>query len=76
MEDKQRVAVSSFIGGSSSDRGWAIALDGTDNVYLAGETQSENFPLQAGGAFNVSYRGGKDAFVTNLKKIEPIIVKK
>lgn len=64
-------AYSSFIGGSSSDWGWAIALDGMDNVYLAGETQSENFPRQAGRAFNVSYGGGKDAFVSNLQKIEP-----
>gem|GEM_PF-807043 len=35
---------SSYFGGSQYDRGWAIAVDSTGNAYLAGETESTDFP--------------------------------
>jgi hypothetical protein len=38
------VVYSTFLGGSNSDVGLGIALDGSNNVYVTGYTQSTNFP--------------------------------
>ena len=35
---------SSYLGGSLSDQGYGIALEGTGNVVVAGQTSSKNFP--------------------------------
>jgi len=48
----------SYIGGTESDRGSAIAVDQAGNVFVAGRTASTNFPLTrplqtTGGAFVV-----------------------
>lgn len=56
---------STFLGGTGSDEGFAIAVDNVGNAYLTGTTYSNNFntfaPLQT------LNRGGKfDAFVTKL----------
>jgi hypothetical protein len=49
-----------FLGGSGSDRGYAITVDGSGNVYVTGTTWSNwGDPLQ-------SYTGGGDAFVAKL----------
>ena len=47
---------STFIGGSGFDHAFGIALDSSNNVYVAGQTQSTNFPITA-GAFQTSYAG-------------------
>ena len=57
---------SSYLGGSSEERGYAIAADGaTGKIYVGGQTSSSGFPTTA-GAFDTSYNGGFDAFVTTL----------
>ena len=57
---------STFLGGSSSDRALAVAVDGSGNAYVTGETLSTNFPgvgsLQAAG-------GDLDVFVTQLNAL-------
>ena len=58
------LSYSTFLGGSGSDFGNSIALDASGNAYVAGETQSTNFPTTL-GAFDTSYYG-LDAFVTKL----------
>lgn len=39
---------STFLGGSASDFGNSIAIDGSGGVYIAGSTASSNFPAVAG----------------------------
>lgn len=43
-QDGTTVPFSSYIGGSNDDVGEAIAIDGFDNVFVAGYTLSRNFP--------------------------------
>ena len=53
-----------YIGGSSGDGAYALALDPSGAVFVAGGTGSSDFPTTP-GAFDVSYSGG-DAFVLKL----------
>jgi hypothetical protein len=50
-----------YLGGSGSDSSYAIALGGSGDIFIAGSTNSSNFP--AYGATQPSYNGGGDAFV-------------
>lgn len=54
-----------LIGGNGDDLGHAIAIDKDGNVYLAGYTESLDFPVTT-GSFDESYNGGRDVFVTKL----------
>ena len=54
-----------FLGGTSSDQGLAVAADATGNVYLTGATASATFP-RTSGVFQATHGGGLDAFVTKL----------
>ncbi len=57
---------STFLGGGpQSDRGFDVDVDGAGNAYVAGQTQSSGFPTTP-GAFDISYNGGEDAFVTKF----------
>src|SRR5436190_1685275 len=66
---------STYIGGSSNDQGFGIAVDVNGNAYVTGLTGSTNFPTRADtsqippGSFvyRSTYQGGStDAFVTKL----------
>jgi hypothetical protein len=54
-----------FLGGCNSDVGWAIAVDNLGNAYVTGTTSSENFPTTA-GAYDITFNGSVDIFVTKL----------
>ena len=58
---------STFIGGSSEDRGNAITVDSTGNTYIIGTTLSPNFPTTP-GAFQTTLQGNGQGhvFVTKL----------
>jgi hypothetical protein len=56
---------STYLGGTGSDYGYAIALDGSSNAYLTGYTTSTNFPTTP-GAFQQIFGGSYDAFVAKL----------
>lgn len=57
---------SSYFGGNSWDRVYALALDGDDNMYIAGVTVSSNLRVTA-GAFQTAYGGGRgDAFAAKI----------
>lgn len=57
---------STFIGGSSDEFVFAIALDSFGDVFVTGHTRSTNYPTTA-GAFDTTHNGGIDGFVTKLK---------
>jgi Beta-propeller repeat/Divergent InlB B-repeat domain/Domain of unknown function DUF11 len=44
--DGSSLIFSTYLGGTNSDQGYAIALDGSGNAYVAGDAGSDNFPLQ------------------------------
>ena len=56
---------STLLGGSFDDRGQGIAVDAAGNAYVTGSTQSADFPTTP-GAFQTTFGGGGDAFVTKL----------
>ena len=56
---------STYLGGSGNDYGYTIAIDANGCAYLSGTTESSNFPTSA-GAYNTSFGGVLDAFVTKL----------
>jgi hypothetical protein len=55
----------SFLGGSVFDGGNGIALDSGNNAYVAGVTDSSDFPTTS-GAYDTSHNGSADAFVAKL----------
>ena len=58
---------STYLGGSNYEVGTAIAVDGSGNAYVAGDTQSANFPVQA--AAQPALGGNFDAFVTKFTSV-------
>jgi hypothetical protein len=54
-----------FLGGSQSDAGNAIAVDGNGNAYVGGSTASPDFPVTA-GALQTVFGGATDGFVAML----------
>ena len=43
--DGASLLYSTYLGGNSDDYPYGIVLDGTDNIYIAGMTYSQNFPV-------------------------------
>lgn len=58
---------STFLGGSGDDVGKSVALDGSGNAHVTGETKSTDFPTTL-AAFQNALAGPKDAFVTTLNQ--------
>ncbi|MFX1368154.1 MAG: hypothetical protein ACFFAY_06135 [Promethearchaeota archaeon] len=56
---------STFVGGTSNDYGWAIAIDSWGNATVAGYTGSTDFPATS-GAVNETLNGNIDCFVFRL----------
>jgi hypothetical protein len=56
---------STYLGGSDDDYGYAIAVDGSGNAYVTGETSSTDYDVTP-GAFQTTNGGGADVFVTKL----------
>lgn len=57
---------STYLGGMGDDLGRGIALDSAGTAFITGGTASTNFPHTA-DAYQPTYGGGGDAFVTKLK---------
>ena len=56
---------STYLGGNDYDDVWAIAIDGSGNVYVAGRTETTNFPTTL-NPFQGSNAGSLDGFVAKL----------
>lgn len=55
---------STYLGGTNTDSGTAVAVDSSENAYIAGDTLSANFPIS--NAVQGTFGGSTDAFVTKL----------
>ncbi len=62
--DGNSLIYSTYLGGSASDDGRDIAVDGAGNAYITGETLSTDFPIA--NALQSNNRGNSDAFVAKL----------
>ena len=65
--DGTGLVYSGFIGGSDSDTGLGIAVDGNGNAYVTGFTDSSeaSFPVKVGP--DLTHEGGFDAFVAKVR---------
>jgi hypothetical protein len=55
---------STYLGGTNTDSGTAVAVDSSGNAYVAGDTLSANFPVL--GAAQSTFGGATDAFIVKL----------
>src|SRR5216684_1733026 len=66
-----------YLGGSNDDEAFGIAVDGSGNAYVAGDTFSSNFPTHNSlYSFNngAGTNGSDDAFVTELNPMATAFV--
>jgi uncharacterized protein (TIGR03437 family) len=61
------LAYSTYLGGSSWDYGYGIAVDAAGSAYVTGMTESHDFPTQS--PFQATLQGGENAFVTKLTPV-------
>jgi hypothetical protein len=66
------LSFSTYLGGLKTEYGWALAADGANNIYVAGETLSKFLP-GTNGVFQPIYAGGSgpfgDAFVAKYDAV-------
>lgn len=63
-EDLSTLLASTFLGGGSADRAFDLVAD-RDGVYVAGDTDSEDFPALT-STIDTTFNGGSDAFVARF----------
>lgn len=56
---------STYLGGTGNDYGYSLALDNTGNIFIAGYTQSSDFPVTE-GAYDTGHNGSYDVFVSKF----------
>ena len=55
---------STYLGGITADEGFGIGVDLVGSAYVAGFTESSNFPTR--NPFQANFGGVRDAFVSKL----------
>jgi beta-propeller repeat-containing protein len=63
--DGSALVYSTFLGGTSGDFGFGVALDDSANAYVTGSTDSTDFPTTP-GAFDTTDDPGRDTFVAKV----------
>ena len=61
--DVSSLIFATFLGGDKNDAAYVLALEPSGSIYVAGGTESQNFPKTSGG-INGSNVGGIDGFVS------------
>jgi hypothetical protein len=56
----------SYLGGSSNDTAFRVAVNSAGQAYVTGSTVSTNFPAALGPGYDTSHNGDTDAFVVKL----------
>lgn len=70
--DGQTLLFSTYLSGGDWDLAQGLAVDGSGNIYVAGETASRNFPVR--NAYQDHYGGGDyDAFITKFSPAGEIV---
>ncbi len=59
------IIYSTYVGGSSDDKAESLAISDANNIFVAGETESDNF-LDTGNNYNLSNMLQEDIFVIKL----------
>ncbi|MDN3515837.1 MAG: SBBP repeat-containing protein [Candidatus Brocadia sp.] len=65
-DDLTRLRASTYLGGSSNDYGYSIAIGQEGNIYVAGYTTSSDLPTTR-NAYDTSHNGEVDVFVSKFK---------
>ena len=60
-----QLVYSTFLGGTGDDSAWALSVDASGVVTVAGETLSTNFPTTS-GAYDTTHNGIWEAFISRL----------
>jgi len=63
------IAYTSYLGGFGADVGNAIATDKAGNIYVAGVTDSANFPAGAGPVYGQAPKVNQNAFITKFAPV-------
>ena len=67
------VLYSTYLGGNGGEIGRGIAVDAAGNAYVSGITSSADFPVTP-GAFQTTYGGNEDAFVSKLNAAGSVLI--
>lgn len=62
--DGSSLVYSSYLGGKGADHGYAVAVDSFGNAYVAGATNSQDFPTE--NPTQPARRGSNDAFLVKI----------
>jgi hypothetical protein len=62
---------STYLGGTDTDIGYAIAVDSSGNAYVTGSASSINFPTV--NALQGVYGGNEDAFVAKISRVLSVL---
>ena len=63
--DLSSILWSTYLGGNNDDAVYDVVLDQNNNLYIAGGTNSVNFPTTT-GVLSPAIHGGVDGFITHL----------
>ncbi|MDC1161897.1 SBBP repeat-containing protein [Tenacibaculum sp.] len=71
LDSNGKMLTSTYLGGSGDDIGFAIALDSIGQLYVAGTTNSSNFPIK--NAIQEENKGEDDAFLAVIDPTRSVI---